>query len=320
MKINPNEPAGLIKSTADGLGIRVTPRDSVPKEEIINNALENMKLFPKNCFVEKSKHHDETAWIVSAGPSLERLLKLGYLQKEWFEGDNTQHKLFTVKHALPTLARYGFRPHFCVVLDPRPIQGVSTHGYIRETLYSKAPKSTKFLVASMTHSSVTKWLIRNGYEVYAWHSAANGLVPTKDTPSPIPGVKAFIQGGTCSATRTISLAHYMGFRKANLVAFDSSLAGEPPNKNEVDIIDGKEVKKYWTTSIGDSKEFWTTGELIAQLQDLQMFFSDNVADVDINLVGTDKDDSLAGALAESIPNKTKLGHYRDLFKTWQKST
>jgi hypothetical protein len=110
----------------------------------------------------------------------------------------------------------------------------------------------------------------------------------------------------------------MGFRKANLVAFDSSLAGAPVNKDEVDIIDGRDVKKFWTTSIGDSKEFWTTGELIAQLQDLQMFFTDNVADVELNLIGTDKDDSLAGALAESIPNKTKLGHYRDLFKTWTK--
>jgi hypothetical protein len=301
-----------VRNAADGIGIRVTPRDSVPTQEIVNNAVENMKLMASNYFVEKTKLHDGTAWIASAGPSLDRLLRLGYIKKKWF-GPGSPNKLFTVKHALPTLAKYGFTPDFCVVLDPRPIQGISTHGFVRETLYSKAPKTTKFLVASMTHPSVTRWLTKSGYPVYGWHSAANGLVPTKDTPSPLKGVTSFIQGGTCSATRTISLSHFLGFRKAKLFGFDSSLAGDPVNPEETDMIDDKPVKKYWKTSIGNSREFWTTGELIAQLQDLQMFFSDNVADVELDLIGTDKDDSLAGALMETIPNKTKLKSFKEIF-------
>ena len=307
----------LIRNAADGVGIRVTPRDSVPKEEIVANAVENMKLIPSDAFVHKCRQNDETAWIVSAGPSLDRLLSMGYLQKHWFEGPNPKHRLFTIKHALPTLAKHGIAPHFCVVLDPRPIQGVSTHGHVREMLYSKAPKSTKFLVASMTHSSVTKWLIRNGYEVYGWHSAANGLVPTKEDKGPLPDVTHFITGGTCSATRSISLCHYLGFRKINLMSFDSNLAGPPPNKDDGDMIDGKHVKKYWTTAIGDSRELWTTGELIAQIQDLQMFLTNNLAEAELNVVGADKDSSLVGALVETIPNNTHMRPYNTIFKSWR---
>lgn len=310
-------PVNQLVKAGDGQGIRVTPRDSVPVQDIINNAKENMALLPKDCFVSKCRAHNEIAWIASAGPSLEKMLSYGYLRKEWFE-EGTGNILFTVKHGLPILAKYGFKPHFCVVLDPRPIQGISTHGYLRETLYSKAPKSTKFMVASMTHSSVTRWLIKGGYEIYGWHSAANGLVPTKEHEG-LKGVTHFVQGGTCSATRTISLAHLLGFRKAYLIGFDSSLAKEPANPEITDLIDGKPVKKYWTTSIGDSPQFWTTGELIAQIQDLQMFLSDELADVELDIIGTDKDSSLAGALAESVVNKTKHKHYTKKVGTWVKS-
>lgn len=257
--------------------------------------------------------------MVSAGPSLNRLLTNGFLRKDWF-GQDKPRKLFTIKHALPILDKHGISPDFCVVLDPRPIQGISTHGFLREKLYSKAPKTTKFLVASMTHPSVTKYLIKNGYQLWGWHSAANGLVTQKQDlergvpPGPLQHVKQFIQGGTCSATRSISLSHYLGFRECNLVAFDSNLAGIPDNKEVTEVIEGKDIKKFWPIRIGDSEEFYTTGELIAQLQDLQMFMSDEMADIKINILGADKGTSLVGALNESIVNKTHLKHYSEFLK------
>lgn len=297
--------------------IQVQPRDSVPSAAIAQNAVDNLQLLPKDCWITKGKLHDETAWIASAGPSLDRLLRNGFLKPGWFQGDS-KHKLFTVKHALPTLAKHGLAPHFCVVLDPRPIQGVSTHGYLRETLYSKAPKSTKFLVASMTHPSVTAWLIKNGYEIYGWHSAANGLIGKNGEASgPLQHVTNFVQGGTCSATRSISLAHYLGFRTANLVAFDSNLAGIPADPEQSEEIEGKQIRKYWPVRIGNNEEFWTTGELIAQLQDLQMFLSDDIADIEINIVGADKGTSLVGCLNETIVNKTHLKNYHNLIGTWK---
>jgi len=307
---------GLIKNATDGFNILVQPRDSVPSENIAQNAKENLGLLPKDCWITKSLINDEIAWVVSAGPSLERLLKNGYLRPEWF--DNTKNKLFTIKHALPLLAKYGLRPHFCVVLDPREITGISTHGYLRQTLYSAAPKSTKFLVASMTHSSVTRWLTRNGYEIYGWHSAANGLTGTKEAPGPLSHVTNFVQGGTCSATRSISLAHYLGFRTVNLLAFDSNLRDKPKDFEAIEEIEGKKIRKFWPVTIGQGgKEFWTTGELIAQLQDLQMFLSDDIPDVKINILGADKGTSLIGALNESIINKTHLKHYSSQIGEWK---
>lgn len=297
--------------------IQVQPRDSVPSEAIAQNARDNITLLPKSCWISKGKLHDEVAWLVSAGPSLDRLLTNGFLRKEWFQGDS-KNKLFTVKHALPTLAKHGLAPHFCVVLDPRPIQGISTHGYLRETLYSKAPKSTKFLVASMTHPSVTSWLIKNGYEIYGWHSAANGLISKNGAAEgPLQHVTNFVQGGTCSATRSISLSHYMGFRKCNLVAYDSNLSGKPAEADQVEEIEGKEIRKYWPVRIGNNEEFWTTGELIAQIQDLQNFLSDEIADIEINIVGADRGTSLVGCLNDTIVNKTHLKNYHDLIGTWK---
>lgn len=298
-----------------GGAIVVQPKDSVPSEAIAQNARDNLTLIPKDCWLQKGSIHNETSWVVSAGPSLTRLLTNGFLRQDWFSKDS-QNRLFTIKHALPVLAKHGISPHFCVVLDPRPIQGISTHGFVKQTLYSKAPKSTKFLVASMTHPSVTSWLIKNGYEVFGWHAAANGLVTKDGPPGPLQHVTNFIQGGTCSATRSISLSHYMGFRKCNLVAFDSNLGYVPEEKDFTEIIEGKEIRKFWPVSIGNAPEFWTTGELIAQLQDLQMFLSDDLADIEIRIVGADKGTSLAGSLNEIIVNKTLLKNYKTYTGEW----
>lgn len=312
---------GLIRNN-DGVGIVVQPRDSVDSSEIAKNAYDNLKLIPKEYWIQKSRVHTEEAWIVSAGPSLDRLLTNGYLRQGWFKNEEPR-KLFTIKHALPILAKHGIVPHFCVVLDPRPIKGISTHGFQREGLYSKAPKSTKFLVASMTHPSVTSYLIKNGYELFGWHSAANGLVTPKDQlekgvpPGPLQDNKIFIQGGTCSATRSISLAHFLGFRIANLISFDSNLVRKPDDADKIEEIEGKQIKKYWQVAIGGSKEFWTTGELIAQLQDLQMFLSDENPDIRINILGADKGTSLVGALNESIVNRTHLKTYLEQVGAWK---
>lgn len=301
--------------------IKVTPRDSVDDSVILANAQENLGLIPQDNWIAKCAQNDETAWMASAGPSLERLLKLGFMNRRIFD-DGQGHILFCVKHSLPVLVNNGYNPHFCIALDPRPIEGISTHGRLRSSLYGSAnPKITKFLIASMTHPSVTKFLIRNGYQVFGWHSAANGLID-KDTHKPkLKEIRSMISGGTCSATRCIGMSHYMGFRKINLVGLDSNLASPPDNPDEIDtsLMDeakGKSdrIKKYWQVSIGNSPNFWTTGELIAQIQDLEQFLGNDLSDMEINILGADKETSLVGALNEAVVNKTKL------FKHYSKQT
>ena len=42
--------------------------------------------------------------------------------------DNPKSKVVTVKHSYMKLLEHGIKPWACVVLDPRPITGKSTHG------------------------------------------------------------------------------------------------------------------------------------------------------------------------------------------------
>ena len=77
----------------------------------------------------------------------------------------TNNKVFCVKHSYPKLLKNGIKPFACVILDPRPIEGVSTHNIVRKDLFKKIDKSTIFLVASMTDPSVTKHLLSKGANV-----------------------------------------------------------------------------------------------------------------------------------------------------------
>lgn len=296
--------------------LKVTPRDSVQDSVILENAVENLKLIPKGNWLSKCAANSETAWMLSAGPSLERILKNGFINHKVFE-PGSGHVLFCVKHSLPLLSKYGYIPNFCIALDPRPIEGVSTHGLQRDKLYGAASKRTKFLIASMTSPTVTKFLIKNGYEVFGWHSAANALIDVKKNKPVLPEINHFITGGTCSATRCVGMAHFMGFRRINLVGLDSNLAAAPDDPNQVDdsLIneakgDKERIKKYWEVQIKDSPKFWTTGELIAQIQDLEAMLQNELSDMEINVLGTDKETSLLGALNESVVNKTRMQkHY-----------
>ena len=62
----PNIPADLQR-----VPIVVNPRDCVPKDYIRNNIKDNMKLIPKNKFIEKCRTHTDHAIIISGGPNID---------------------------------------------------------------------------------------------------------------------------------------------------------------------------------------------------------------------------------------------------------
>ena len=273
--------------------IVVHPRDCVPKDFIKDNIQNNMKLI--TTWLGKFPIHKGNVILVSGGPYL-NINKLKQHIK-----NNPNSKIVCVKHSYPTLINNGILPWACIVLDPRPITGVSTHGIVREELFKKIEKKTKFFVASMTDPSVTEYLIAKGAEIHGWHAYTESLRDPNEqkktiknnsvTLNPaigIPQGSTLITGGTCAAMRALGIMHTMGFRHFDLFGFDSSM--EEPTKEQQKETTGAEDEdprpKYFKVGVGD-KNFWTTGELLAMAQDCERTFNEPPMEMDLNLFGED---------------------------------
>lgn len=300
----PNLPEELTR-----MPILVKPKDSRPKEEIINNIKTNKKLIKDFNFIKSSKVNNETAIIVSGGGSTDfKLLKERI--------KNTNNKVFCVKHSYPKLLEAGIQPYACVILDPRPINGISTHDVKRKDLFKKVDKETVFLVASMTDPSVTEYLLKKKVNVKGWQAYSDAirdtevkdkLVVAKDTG--VEEGSVLITGGTCAAMRTISIAHIMGFRNFELFGFDCSVDNitDEMKKQTMDSGDGQKKPKYFQVETGGHK-FWTTGELLAMAQDCEKLFDNMELDMGVTVHG---DMSLVQAVFENS-KRGKEKHYEEL--------
>lgn len=263
--------------------IVVTPKDSRPQPEIIENIKENMKLIDDWTWLKHGKINNETAYIVSGGPSTDYdLLK--------YKLARTNGKVFCVKHSYPHLINNNIQPFACVILDPRPIDGVSTHGIVRKELFEVIDNQTEFLIASMTDPSVTKYLQKKGVKIRGWQAYSDAVRDTSVTDklvirpeAGIPENSTMVTGGTCAALRTISMAHILGFRNFELFGFDCSFpeVTEAMKKETVQIDNEKAKPKYLKVETG-GHHFWTTGELLAMAQDCEKLFDNK--DVDIGFV------------------------------------
>ena len=109
--------------------IVVNPRDCVPKDYIRDNIRANMKLINKDTWVDKCVQHDGKVILVSAGPCID------YDELKFTIRNNPNAKVMCVKHSYPKLLEQGIVPWGCVVLDPRHIDGTSTHGVVRKELF-----------------------------------------------------------------------------------------------------------------------------------------------------------------------------------------
>tara|TARA_R110000824_G_scaffold43696_2_gene127514 strand:- start:807 stop:3164 length:2358 start_codon:yes stop_codon:yes gene_type:complete len=264
--------------------IVVHPRDSVPKEYIRNNIVTNLTLIDKDKWVKKHPAHKNKAAIVSAGPYLD------YEELEKFIHDNPGCKVLSVKHALPGLLKNNIIPWGCIVLDPRPITGKSTHNIVRKDLFEKTDPSINFFVASMTDPSVTKHLIEKDTRMWGWHAFTDSLREEDEQGKVIenqqvklsqelgiPQGATLITGGTCAAMRGIGMMHTMGFRDIHLFGFDCC-RDEPSNEEKTETtgdLEGGETPKpkYIQVNVTD-KSYWTTGELLAMAQDCEKVFND----------------------------------------------
>ena len=271
--------------------IKVNPRDCVPKEDIRGNIKTNFKLI--NRWLGKFPMHDTKCIIVSGGPYTD------YAELHALIKSNPTAKIVAVKHSYRKLLEHNIKPWACVVLDPRPITGTSTHGVVRKDLFKTIDPSTKFFVASMTDPSVTEYLIERKADIWGWHAFTESLrdpeeqkkgihnnVVTLNKDLGLPEGTTLITGGTCAAMRALGIMHTMGFRFFELFGYDSSV--EEPTEEQKKETTGAEDEnprpKYFKVSV-DKEEFWTTGELLALAQDCEKYFNESPMEMDINFHG-----------------------------------
>lgn len=272
-QIHPNnEPQG----DPNRMAFKVNPKDCVPQKEIKENILKNIRYIKQ--WIAPCKSSDKEVIFASGGPSLKK-----YLTEIKRRQDEEGAVVFSVKHSYPVLMEAGIRPDFCVIIDPRTIEGVSTHGHNRKELFKTLHPDSVFLVSSMAHHSVAPFFTEKGAKVVGWHAATGELMDILPRVKSAPEYRQAVTIGTCSAIRGIGIAKILGFSKVTLVGYDSSLGGPPNNPNE--LLDTGMLKYYQVSLSPDTgvqvfnltnhdapvkegeKRYWTTGELIALYQD-----------------------------------------------------
>ena len=299
--------------------IVVNPRDCVPKDYIRNNIKENMKLIDKNRWLDKYSLHLYIGIIVSGGPNID------YDEIKQILKENPSAVLLCVKHSYPGLIANGIKPWACVVLDPRDIDGVSTHGIKRKELFKTIEPSTKFFLASMTDPSVTKYLQKHKADVWGWHAFTESLRDDADRKLGMknnqvkirddlgmPQGTTLITGGTCAAMRSIGILHTMGFRQIHLFGFDSSLKDTPTKEMRKETTGSEDEEprpKYFQVSVKE-QPYWTTGELLAMAQDCEKTFADKA--MGINFIFHGKD-TLVSDLWDLAQDKEQEQNYKDFF-------
>tara|TARA_R100000426_G_scaffold40332_1_gene31290 strand:- start:1335 stop:3632 length:2298 start_codon:yes stop_codon:yes gene_type:complete len=291
--------------------IIVQPRDCVPKEEILDNINENIDLIKDWDFVQNCDIHDEHIIVASAGPSLD-FEELKAVQEK------NNAKIVCVKHSYPLLLEAGIQPWACVILDPRPISGTSTHGIVRTELFKEIDQTTKFFIASMTDPSVTKFIMDKTKNVYGWHAfsqAVADIVSGKveiDYKLKIDKDNAtFVSGGTCAAMRAIGMMHIFGFRNFHLFGFDCSVDGLTEEQKKEKLDDGVRPK-YMPVEINDC-HFWTTGELLAMAQDCEKLFDNPQVEMAVHFYG---ENTLVSEVYK-LSRRSKPKSYMDLIEEKQ---
>ncbi len=230
--------------------IQVKPVDSVDKGEQLQHIADNAAAIRNwiGCY----QAHTGVALFVSAGPTLADHLE--DIRAKQAAGAY----VFAVKHSLPILKAAGITPDWTVILDPRPVDGKSTHGIIRTELFADVGPDDKFLFATMTHPSVRAVLEEKGAQIYGWHAHTQATLAAKP-PSFDTGM--VVSGGTCSATRIPMLAFVMGFRRFEFYGYDFFY---PEDTDPATV-----KQQLMRVNLGaDQRSFLTTGELVAAMQDL----------------------------------------------------
>ena len=245
----------------------VKTQNCVADEQIIENIKQNLEIIKE--WVKPTLPHRRRAVIVSAGPSLDLPETMEDIRKEVAAGAY----LFCVKHSHKKLIDNGIKPDACVLLDPRPHEGISTHGEPRAVLLPKAVHGITYFCASMVDPGTIKRLIETGGRVVGWHAAVGA---NEASVLPDDHKKMLMGGGSSSAGRAMILSwQFLGFSSIGLYAFDSCHLDESKIDKNARHQDGTD--KYFLMEVGAGKakkQFWTDRDILCQAQDFSRFLNE----------------------------------------------
>lgn len=245
---DPVSGGGTVQMAVRGWNPRVNlvvkTRNCVPDELIRENvAFALASGVPK---VEICRAHTEKAVLVSAGPSVKDYLE---------EIRRSKGRIVCVKHAHDMLIENGIIPWACILLDPRD--------HVQDFIENPHP-DVIYIVASMCHRTTLERLLERKAKVLLYHA----MVGAGENKVVKEGF--FIGGGSCAATRGISVLHVMGFRKFVLYGYDSCYPEKPTGPRE----DYQKVEVL-------GRKFWTDMELVAQAQDIEKLMQQGFADMKV---------------------------------------
>jgi len=227
--------------------LKVNTRNCVPDQNIRANVSYAVNLLSD--FLQPCDAHDGVAIFCSAGPSLEKHIEeLRELAK------SPDNYILCVKHSHDKLIAAGIVPWACILLDPR--------SHVQDFIENPHP-GVIYLTATMVHPSTIDRLQERKAKILAY----NALVGAREE-TVLPSKAYLINGGTTSAVRGISVLHFLGFKKFRLYGYDSCYT-EPKNRKELTKV-GQQMH-YQVTASG--RTFWTSAELIAQVQDMEKLLS-----------------------------------------------
>lgn len=225
--------------------VQVQPVACMPPEEQRENVRENTAALKR--WLRPVQAHAQWALLCSAGPSLKSCLE--EIKRKKGEGAT----IFAVKHAYPVLREADIDVDWLAILDPRPVDGISTHGVRRRDLYEGMPRGQNVLFATMTDVKTRELLEEKGAQLFGWHAL------TKSAEKQEKGLT--IVGGTCTAMRLPMLAFTLGYRRMIFYGYDFCYPDDTPQETV--------EQKLMRVSVGNSgRSLLTTGELIAAMQDL----------------------------------------------------
>ena len=241
----------------------ITPMDSMPKEHIEGNVRHSLATLKE--WLQVCERHGGKLLVAAGGPSLREACK------EIRERQENGDFLMAVKHAVPVLTSEGIVPDGLVVLDPRPVQEVSTHGVRRAELFDCIDPRTKVFLASMTDKGSVDYILSKTSNVVGWHAFTGHL---RDS-GVLPNNTLLINGGTCSALRAIGLGETLGFAEFHFYGLDLCLDPASLTEENRKEVNEKGLPKYLEVDIGrkDHKRFVSTGELLAAAQDANVMFT-----------------------------------------------